>query len=458
MSDRTGGAFRSVWDGPGVVPPGARTSYKSMVNLVEGLTRKGVRLGLRPLKEVLSRLDHPERGRPAIHVAGSNGKGSTSAFLASILSAHGYRVGLFTSPHLTMLTERVQVVHGGRSVAVTPEAFLEALQRVEAVAPGFEALTFFEVVTAAGLDVLRRADVDVMVVEAGLGARLDATRLVEAEIAVLTDLCLEHTEFLGDTLEEIAAEEGAVVRPGRPLVTAGGPPEAMAVVEGLARAHSATLFRLGQEISFKMGAEGQANLDLGDRVLPDASLSLLGPHQWRNAALAAKAACLLEPSIEDRALYRGLATAHWPGRMETICRPGRPMILLDGAHNAQAAGALAEAVASDRGRFSGPMHLVFGVLADKNGGEMLSHLLPLAASVALTRPDSHRALEPERIPIHGAGLFLGVDPGLCGEIQVIRSVPRAFAAAEARAAKDGGWVLVAGSLYLVGAVRDLLTR
>jgi dihydrofolate synthase / folylpolyglutamate synthase len=176
-----------IFDSPGGAKAGSSARYRELIDRLYALAKTGMTLGLEPMARVLAKLGHPERAYPAIHIAGSNGKGSTSAFAASILSAHGLDVGLYTSPHLTSLTERIQIVRNGRFHEIPEDEFVEAMLAVEKVAPDFEGLSFFEAITAAGLVVFQGRGVDVAVIEAGLGARLDATRLVDAHVSVLTD-------------------------------------------------------------------------------------------------------------------------------------------------------------------------------------------------------------------------------------------------------------------------------
>jgi dihydrofolate synthase/folylpolyglutamate synthase len=407
---------------------------------------------------LLARLGHPEAVVPMVHVAGSNGKGSTSAFLASILAASGRKVGLFTSPHLVSLTERIQIFEDGEGREISQEGLLRAAEIVEAAAPEYGEVSFFEVLTALGLVAFREAGVDVCVIEAGLGARLDSTRLVEAEVAVLTDLSLEHTAILGDTIEDIAREEGAVVRRNRPLVMADGPLPAMRIVEALADDHAAPTFRLGRDLDLTHHSDDTFDLSLASvrtsrseaaepRHVERVRLPLLGQHQGRNAALAAQAALLMVPDLTDGQLRLGLTRTKWPGRMEIIEREGTPPVLLDGAHNPHAARIFARALGAEP-RFAGPRHFVFGVLADKNAPEMLEALAPRAASFTITRPGSMRARGPEEVV-----RLLREGVGYEGPVEVAEGPSLAVEAARARARRDGGWVVVCGSLYLVGDVR-----
>jgi len=436
-------------DGPGAPPPEASADFKAVVQQLYGLARFGMKLGLDRIQSILDDLGNPERAFRSVHVAGSNGKGSTCAFLATVLARHGLRVGLYSSPHLISLVERVQVFEGEGQRSVSEATLVAAVRQVEAVRPGLQGLTFFEVMTAAGLLALKAEGVELAVIEAGLGAKLDATRVVPAELAVLTDLSLEHTAILGPTIEHIAADEGQVTRPGCALVAADGPAAAMRVIDDIVAKAQAKLHRLGEQVAVRPVGPGVFDFVLGSRSLPGSRLSLRGSHQGRNAALAAMAATLLEPAISDTHLRRGLAEAVWPGRMEARRTEQGVQVLLDGAQNAQAARVLAAALAHDRA-FDGPLHFVFAVLSDKDAEAMLAALAPLAASFCLTRPQSPRARDPEALRVWAEAGAAAV-PTECHD-----AAPEAFEAACARAGLDGGWVVVCGSLYLVGQVRGLL--
>ena len=436
------------FDGPGVAPQRASPAWAQMVDRLFSRARLGMVLGLERIARVLERLGHPERSFPSIHVAGTNGKGSTSAFLASILSQRpGRRIGLYTSPHLAHVNERVQIVEGSRFTPLSEEALLAALQAVEEIAPDFGDLTFFEVLTAGSLLALARAGVDAAVIEAGIGAKLDATRMVDAEVSVLTDLSLEHTAILGTTLEAIALDKSFVMRPGRPLVYAGSTPAVDAVVLGEALRVGSAVFRLGRDLRAQAEASGRLRFELAGAVVPEVELALAGPHQTRNALLAAQAARLFDPSVEPPAIAQGLARAVWRGRFERIERPGLPLLLLDGAHNPQGIEALVGALIAEGARLPARKHLVFAALDDKDVASMLGPLLPVVDSVIVTRPQGQsRARDPAELT--------ALLPGA----QAIEPVPAALAEAEARAQRDGGFVLVAGSLYLVGEVLRRLER
>lgn len=433
-----------IFDSPGAPPPVGSARYRELIDRLYALATLGMTLGLEPMAKVLAALGDPQKSYPAIHVAGSNGKGSTSAFTAAILAAHGLKVGLYTSPHLISLTERIQIVTAEGAEEISEDEFIAAVEELETVSPNFAGLSFFEAITAVGLLAFRQRKIDFAVIEAGLGARLDATRLVDARASVLTDLALEHTEILGDSLAKIAAEKIFVARPGRPLVAANAPAEAQAVIDLEAKKMGVGTFVLGRELTVRENSDGSFDIDLGDRELLDVRLSLLGAHQGRNATLAAKVASLVLPNVREDAIRDGLERAFWPGRLEVLRTV--PPVLLDGAHNAEGARILATALTARRDLFAGPLHLVFGVLGDKDARTMVSALEPLATSMIFTRPGSPRARDPAEV----AKL---ADPA---KSAVIEAPIDALREAQQRARAGGGWVVVCGSLYLIGDVRAAL--
>ncbi|KEF33810.1 folylpolyglutamate synthase [Deinococcus sp. RL] len=391
--------------------------------------RFGMHPGLERVRALLARLDSPQRGFQTVLVGGTNGKGSTAASLAAMLTASGTRTGLFTSPHLTRFSERF-VVGGQECPAPQIE---EALGQVRPHAEAVGA-TFFEIVTALGALLFAEAGVEVAVMEVGLGGRLDATNALEPVLSVITTVALDHTEILGETLEAIAAEKAGILRPGRPAVT-GVPPALWPQLEG----QGAALWALGREVQVEARSQGWAGWTL--RVeLPGAALDLqtplLGEHGAANAALAAAAAWRL--GVGEAAIRAGAAGVVWPGRLEVVpWRGGR--VLLDGAHNPAGAQALAAAL---RSLGAAPLPLVFGASSGKDVAGVASALREVAAEVILTRARlSPRALSPQELAPHFTGL------------------PVRFAGSPAEALAllpPGGSAAVCGSLYLIGEVRPLL--
>jgi dihydrofolate synthase/folylpolyglutamate synthase len=418
-----------------------------------GAELRGLRFDLQAIERVTAALRHPERQYPCAIVAGTNGKGSTSAMLASIMERAGYRTGLYTSPHLVRVNERIRV--DGREIG--DEEFAASFGEVRRVVDALveeQSLprrpSFFEFLTATAFLHFARIGVDVAVLEVGMGGRLDATNIVEPRVAVITNVDLDHMEFLGHTRAAIAQEKAGVIKAGRPVVSGCEHFEAAEVIrrrcsevgaELLETAHFAKLSNLRNE-------SGRRFFDLalnGDR-LTDLTSPLPGKFQVKNAAQAAAAAWLLAReglSVSREAIVEGLGAARWPGRLEVIHT--RPLVLLDGAHNPAAARELADFVREElAGR---RLRLVYASMRDKAISEISAILFPLAEEVYLTRPELARAASPEEILAAAR-----IEP----EKAVVESVPARAVERACRAAAADDVVLVAGSLFLVGAIKQAL--
>jgi dihydrofolate synthase/folylpolyglutamate synthase len=414
----------------------------------------GVKLGLDRMFAALALLGDPHLCAPVLHVAGTNGKGSTCAFAAAALQAARLRVGLYTSPHLVHFCERIRI-DGAPISEERAAALLGAiLQRVPwalAGGPGGasdgDGLTFFELATLMGFLAFAEAGVSAMVVEVGLGGRLDATNVVRPLACAIAPLGLEHQEYLGETLAAIAAEKAGIIKAGAPVATAAQPPEAGPVVEEAAARAGVALWRPGREYDFG-GVPGGPMRYHGPRWSLEAPLALAGAHQRGNAALAC---ALLEAAagrglpVGPREAARGLSQASWPGRLQRVSE--RPLLLIDGAHNPHAARAL---VASLPELLEGrALQLVFGTLADKDAEAMLRALLPLCSGVHLCPPASPRAASPQAL----AGLARKLAPRTA--VAEYQRAAEALAAARADAG-PGGAVLCCGSLYLAGELLELV--
>lgn len=406
---------------------------------LESRSPSTVVLGLERMREALEELGHPELQLHAVQVGGTNGKGSTCAFLDAMLRAAGHRVGLYTSPHLVTVNERIQV--GG--VSIDDEALGARVVEVLRRSPAATGATYFELGTLVALEHFARERVEVAVLEVGLGGRLDATTAARPRLTALTRVGLDHMEFLGETLAAIAREKAAIFRKGAPAVSAAQHPEAQAVIEACAAAAGTPLLLEGRD--FSLDALGRYAGPA--RALEGLALGLHGEHQHHNAAVAVTCAQLLEGqgvAVGDEAIRTGLRRTRWPGRLEQV--PGHPPLLLDGAHNEDGVEALRAAL--DAPPYAGrPVHLVFGVVSDKRVEPMLRRLLPRCASAVLTRLPTPRSLDPDG--------YLGLARTLCPSVDVASSPEEGLERARLRAGPDG-WVLVAGSLYLVGAVKAQL--
>jgi dihydrofolate synthase/folylpolyglutamate synthase len=410
------------------------------------------RLGLEAIRGLLARLGDPQRGLPVIHVAGSKGKGSTALFAESILRALGARVGTFTSPHLESWTERFRVdgreVEGAR-LAAAVERLRPHVEELREMEPG-AAPTFFDATTAAALLLFREADVDLAVVEVGLGGRLDSTNAVEPAVACIASIELEHTDRLGATLAAIAREKAGILKPGAAAVAGELPAEARAVVLARARECGVEVAWLGQDFAAELlGADARGlRVRLRDGPVElEARLPVLGAHQAGNAALAlacVRRARALPERVLARAAASGLAAARLPGRVELLRE--RPWIVVDGAHTVASARALARALESLPRRRT---HLVLSVSADKDLAGVLAELLPAAQEVTLTRAEPRRSLAPEAI----AAALRALAPHL--PLRVVPNPQLALRAArEALAADD--CLCATGSVYLAGIARAVL--
>ncbi len=414
-----------------------------------GLQHFGVKLGLDNIRALLDLLGHPERGRRRLHVAGTNGKGSVAAMLDAALLAHGVRSGLFTSPHLVRPDERIRIA--GRDIP-TP-GLLRLLERLRdaidaAVDSGaLEAHpSFFEVVTAAALVAFRDAALDVDVLEVGLGGRLDATNAVDADVAVVVTVDLDHTKTLGGTLEAIAAEKGGIVKPGRAVVcgvTQHGP---RAVLRAIAAERGSAFVDALEEAAIEPGPRDVFAVRTRRCLYDRLRLPLEGTHQRDNARVALVAlerfADAVGLDLSADAVRSGLAATRWPGRLQWIA--GRPRLLLDGAHNGAGARILADYLAA---RAELRPVLLFGATQEKDPEDLLAPLLPWVRGLVVARPPIDRAMDP-------ATLATWARPRIA-PIEIVPDPGPALEAARALAGPDGV-VLVAGSLYLVGGVLTYL--
>ena len=408
---------------------------------LDGLQKTGIRPGLSRIRRLLARLAHPERAFPAVLITGTNGKGSTAAFLEAMLRASGLRTGLFTSPHLVDVRERIRI----DGALVSPERFDACsadVRQAMAGGPGERAIqaTYFEALTAIGYLAFARENVDFAVVEVGMGGRLDSTNVIAPLVSVLTNVSLDHQHFLGDTVDAIAVEKIGVARRGRPLVTAVDAALFARALAPLLRRRGVPALRLGHD--FLLRRSGRRIDWQGRAALTDLVLGLPGAFQIDNAALAlATVEALADHGIrvDATAIRAGLAAASWPGRIQVVA--GTPMVVLDGCHNPGAAARLAETL--DEGLLPRPRVLVHATKPEKDFGGVLDLLAPRCDAVIETSA-----------------------PGLADPMDVL---PRAVAAARpgtpvvalddlaeavrrARAlAGPTGSVLIAGSLYLVGA-------
>ena len=419
--------------------------------ILERLTRlhpKAIDLSLGRIERLLGRLGDPHlKLAPAVHVAGTNGKGSTLAFLRAALEAAGKRVHVYTSPHLVRFNERIRV--GGGIIA--DSALSALLEECEAANAG-EPITFFEITTAAAFLAFARAPADIVLLETGLGGRLDATNLIPRPAAcAITPVSLDHQHYLGETLVQIAGEKAGILKPGVACAVAAQAPEALAVIEARAREVGAPLFLEGRDWKITRQGNGLEYTDAGGvRAFPEPSLP--GAYQMGNAGLAVAVLALLATQglgIHASALAQGIARAEWPARLQRLARGPLASLLpqgwelwLDGGHNPAAGAALAaEAAIWTRER---PVHLIFGMINSKDIAGFLAPLAPHVRSLhALAIPGEANAVPAETLAKTAQGLGLAA-----------KTAPNATAAIRAVVAQEpaSARILICGSLYLAGTI------
>jgi dihydrofolate synthase / folylpolyglutamate synthase len=420
---------------------------------------------LENIRAVCAKLDHPERAFRSVHVAGTNGKGSTSAMLASMLTAAGLRAGLYTSPHLVRINERIRI----GNAEIGEQEFAAAFARVRAAIEELLAAgtllahpTYFECVTAMAFDYFARQNVDLAVVEVGMGGRLDSTNIITPEVAVITRIDFDHENFLGHSIEEIAGEKAGIIKPGAWVVSAAGHPIAAGIVRRRSAEENGRLIEVdsactvselrseGGRYHFRVATPGfrSANPAAPASLSPsppelEIALPLAGRFQVRNALTAIAAARLLGERgflITDAAIEKGLATVRWPGRLERVSE--RPAVYLDGTHNP--AGAR-ELVAFWEEQFPGRrIYLIYGAMRDKAVDEVAGLLFPHATHVILTQSPQPRSIS--------AATLASLTQHLAPSAEVIPEPATALERAIELAAPEDV-VFATGSLYLVGDLR-----
>lgn len=413
-------------------------------------TTHGIRPGLELIQALLAELGHPERAFPCVHVAGTNGKGSVCAMVESVLRAAGFRTGLYTSPHLVRFNERIRV--NGRSIGDADLAAL--LARVEPAAERIERqpttprpCTFFELTTAMAFEHFRAEQVDIAVIEVGMGGQWDATNVIVPVAAAICDIDFDHMQYLGSTIEAIAGEKAGIIKPGRPVVAGIRRPEAAAVVEQEARSKGAPLTRAPEAVAIRRTAldwRGQRlHIETPERRLPPIRLPLLGDHQLWNTAIAV---ALLERfseaagvEIPETAWRAGLESVQWPARLQVLSE--NPPTLLDGGHNPSAGRALADALRALAPRQ--PVGLIAGLLADKDHAGFFRALAPAVERAWIVPVSSERAAPTAALAAAARAAGISAEEA---------TLPTARRAADEWARAKSGVVCIAGSLYLAGEV------
>lgn len=414
---------------------GDRADYPALVDYLFGLKPGGTKLGIDRMRPFTAALGNPERGLPCIHIAGTNGKGSVAAMMDSILRAAGWRVGLFTSPHLVHLGERVQI----NRQPLSEEQIVEYIHHLDAVAEALavngnaeDRPSFFEFMVAMALLEFRRSRCDIAVIEVGLGGEFDATNIVDPAVSVVTSIGLDHCEWLGGTIREIARAKAGIIKPFRPVVIGCLPPDAEQVIRQVAAANSSRVISVREEY--------------GERILNFPVTSLAGEYQRLNAATASLAASTLDPSwgVTRDVIVQGLKSVSWAGRWQTMIVGGR-RVILDAAHNAEGAAVLdsnLKALVAETGR--APVVIV-GVLGTERAGPLMTAICHSAKEIHAVVPDQPRAVTHDLLESI-------VTPDFRGRF-IRATVAQLFPGGDAcTAGKSDDVVVVTGSIYLLGEV------
>lgn len=414
------------------------TEYDEALRWLFKLQRFGVKLGLDNVRELLSYLGDPHEKFRSIHVAGTNGKGSVCTFLSSALKEAGYKVGMYTSPHVVRYNERMQI----NGEEMSDERVMEYVNKIRPIAERMgedptNHPTFFEFTTAMGFSYFADENVDIAVVEVGMGGRLDATNVITPEVSVITHLALEHTEHLGKTLERIAKEKAGIIKPGVPVVSAEENP----VIRRICDERGCELTVVEEEYPYErisFDTSGQ-KLWVGEPSR-EFEIPLLGSYQLQNAATAYAVLDLLRKGGHDvpaEAIRRGFAAAKWPARLEIVRK--NPTVIIDSSHNPDGMrnlkDALLETTKKDHVTF------VVGVMSDKDVSPMLEAIAPVAERIICTRPDYWRAMDPEEIEREARKL---VD-----NVEVAPSVPDAIERAISLSGEDDV-ICITGSIFMAG--------
>ena len=417
-------------------------AYQKSLDYLYGLEKFGMIFGLTQVERILNATGNPHKEIQAIHIGGTNGKGSTAAMMSSILQKEGYRVGLYTSPHLIRFTERIKV--NGKEIEEEEVAALTEWMRKEIEAAGIApSFTFFDFTTAMALHYFKQKLVDLAVLEVGLGGRLDSTNVVDPLVSVITNVAKDHEEHLGKTILKIAGEKAGIIKKGRPLITAATEPQVLRLFSKVCQEKKSPFYRVGKEFRYARAEDGDFNYEGLNRKLWSIHLNLKGFHQVINAATAFGTMEVLEDlgyRVSTDAMIDGVREVEWPGRLEMVS--SSPGVILDGAHNPAGALVLKESLEKEF-QFR-HLILLIGIMRDKDIQSMLHLLAPLADRIILTRPHTGRATPP---------LLLKKMLGRSGKkAEIVEDLNEAIERGLSLVEKED-LLCITGSLYTVGEAR-----
>lgn len=437
----------------------AFTNYNEAVQWIEGIMPVGDKPGLLRIQRLLEYVGHPEKGLKCIHVAGSNGKGSTCAFISSVLIQSNYNVGMFTSPHIEKFTNRITLNNIDIAEADvlrlinTIKPFVDEIATTEIGHP-----SMFDIATCMAFMYYAEQNVDFVVLEAGLGGRIDSTNVVTPLISVITTISFDHMNILGDTIEKIAFEKAGIIKTGVPVICSAADERAIQVIREKCNETGSELFLIDHQYSSKMinTTMNKQKFDFSSELqkYDNIVISMNGSHQVKNASTAIMCIEVLKSreliDVHEESLRQGLRDTFWPGRLELIQQ--QPRILLDGAHNPEGAKALSEAL-NDIYSFD-RLHIVLGVLDTKDYKSFIDQLLPIADSIIITEPSFRKRLDSQVICN-----YIHDSTNKKDELSVYRESSWVGALhLAAKISQPNDLIVVTGSLYLISDIRQHLSQ
>ncbi|MFS0822522.1 bifunctional folylpolyglutamate synthase/dihydrofolate synthase [Bacillus sp. 1P02SD] len=428
-------------------------TYDEALSWIHGRLRLGMKPGLSRMEWMMERLDHPQEKIKAIHVAGTNGKGSTVSYIRNMLQEAGYKIGTFTSPYIETFNERISV----NGKPISDDEIVSLLQVIQPLAEELEGTelggpTEFEVITAMALYYFGEAsNIDFVIMEVGLGGRLDSTNVINPLISIITSIGFDHMNILGDTIEEIAGEKAGIIKRNVPVITAVEQQEAIEVISAKAKEKNSPLYQLGQDF-FILGHQSNNGesftVKTQNKTFQNLHISMKGAHQVRNASLAVLAVHMLQDTgavqIEERQLVTGLEKTKWVGRFEEISK--NPLVILDGAHNPEGVNSLVNTIEAHlRGK---DIHIIFSALSDKKLDTMIGQLEKIAKTLTFTSFDYPRAATTIEL----------YENSSAGEsIKTVDNWQEAVEAGVERVSSvENAALIITGSLYFISEVRRFL--
>lgn len=410
-------------------------TYKQALNYLYGLQKYGVKFGLSKTSNIMKKMGNPHKGQKYIHIAGTNGKGSVSAMVESVLIRSGLKVGFYSSPHLVRFTERFRI----NRKEISKKRVTELTEEIKSIINPAEPPTYFEATTAMALACFARENTDIAIMEVGMGGRLDATNIIRPLVSAITNISLEHQAFLGNRLIEIACEKAGIIKKGVNTITAAKQPKISELFRRICEERKAPFYQVGKDVRYRNSETGLSYYGL-DRTIRNINLSLKGEFQHRNTALAIGILELLEKKgykFDDKDIKTGVEETTWTGRVHVLSE--RPIIVVDGAHNPGAAAVLADAVKKD---FTYKrLILVLGVMKDKDINSIVKEIAGMADHIICSSPEYYRSASPEEL--------YSIVSGYSKKVEIIKSLPKAIDKAR-KLSKPDDMILITGSLFTVG--------